>query len=163
MKKGLILIVIIAVMLLVGMEHAEKPALTEEQIKEIQEAVLKSHLEIIKDAESLDADKFYESILDGGKATIVQDGIIMSRKESLEMTKMGFEGLKKLKYEFSKEAVKVLSPETAIYTGQGKAMFTFYSDETVDRDFAVTSVFVLKDGRWKIIHGHHSTPKTDSF
>lgn len=159
MKKGLILTAIIGIILLVGMKQPEKPALTEEQIKGIQEAVLKKHSEIIKDAESLDADKFYESILDAGKATIIQDGIIMSREESLEMTKMGFEGLKKLKYEFSKEMVKVLSPDTAIFTGQGKSTVTFYSDETISTNFAVTSVFVLKDGEWKIIHGHHSTPK----
>ncbi|MFX0203123.1 MAG: nuclear transport factor 2 family protein [Candidatus Hodarchaeota archaeon] len=38
-------------------------------------------------------------------------------------------------------------------------MVTFYPDETVSNNFAVTSVFALKDGEWKIVHGHHSTPK----
>lgn len=161
MKKGLILIAIIGVILLAGMKQLEKPGLTEEQIAAIQEAVIKKHSEIVKYAENLEVDKFYESIIDSGKGTIIQDGRILSREESLDMTKKGFEGIEKLKYEFGQKSVKVLSSEIAIFTGQGETIVTIDTGETFDTDFAVTSVFVLKDGEWKIVHGHHSTAKAN--
>lgn len=158
MKKRLILTVIIGVFLLAGMKQAEKPKLTEEQIAAIKKAVLEKHAEIIKAAEKLDADKFYESILDAGKGTIIQNGRIMSRRESLDITKEGFEGLEKLKYEFNWQNINVLSPDIAILTAQGRTTATVDTGETFSVDFAVTSVFVLKNGQWKIAHGHHSIP-----
>ena len=158
MKKALILIAIVGVIFVVGMKKPEKSALSQEQTAAIQKAVLKNHQEIIKAIEKLDVDKFYESIIDSGKGTIVRDGDIMTRQESLDTTKKGFEGVTKLKYEFRQKMVKVLAPETAIFIGKGKSTITIDTGETFDTDFAVSSVFVLKDDKWKIIHGHHSVP-----
>lgn len=158
MKKVLILIVVIGAVFLGGMKELQKEGLTEEQIAAIQKAVIKKHSEIVKHAENLDVDKFYEFIIDSGEGTIIQDGIILGREEAMEVTKRGFEGIEKLKYEFSLKNVKVLSPEIAIFIGQGSTVVTNKTGQTFDTDFAVTSVFVLKDGEWKIIHGHHSIP-----
>ena len=158
MKKVLISIVIICVILSSGMKKPEKSILTEEQTAAIQKAVLKSHKEMIKAMEKLDVEKFFESIIDSGMGTIIQDGRIMSYKESLDRTKKRAEGTKKIKYEFSKEIVKVLSPETAIFIGKGKSTVTRDTGEVFNNNFAVTSVFVLKDGQWKIVHGHTSIP-----
>jgi len=158
MKKVLIIIVTIGIIFLVGMARPAKSGLGEEQIVAIQKAVLKSHKEMIKSIEKLEVDKFFESILDSGKGAIVQDGNVMTRKESLDSTKKRFEGVTNLKYEFIQETVKVLSVETAIFIGKGKATFTINTGEILNSNFAVSSVFVLKDGKWKIIHGHNSTP-----
>ena len=158
MKRVICIISIIGVVFMVGMKKPPKPALTEEQTAAIQKAVLKNHKEMIKAIEKLDVDKFFESIIDSGMGTIIQDGRIMSYKESLDSTKKRFEGITKLKYEFSQENTKVLSPEIAIFTGQGKSTTTIDTGETFTTNFAVTSVFVLKDGQWKIFHGHNSIP-----
>ena len=158
MKKTSILIAIIGVIFLVGMAKPAKHELNEEQTAAIQRTVLKSHQEMIKAMEKLNVEKFFESIIESGNGTIVQDGNVMTRKESLDRTKKGFEGVTKLKYEFSQKIVKVLSPETAIFIGKGKSTVTIDTGEIFNTNFAVSSVFVLKDGEWKIIHGHHSIP-----
>ncbi len=158
MKKVLMIIAAVSMILLVGMAKPAKHELNEEQTAAIQKAVLKSHQEMINAMENLDVDKFFESIIDSGKGTIVQDGNVMTRKESLDSVKKGFEGVTKLKYEFFHKTVKVLSPETAILIGKGRTTITIHTGEIFNTNFAVSSVFVMKDGKWKIIHGHHSIP-----
>jgi len=89
MKKVLILIAVIGVMFLLGMKKPEKPTLGAEQTAAIQKAVLKSHQKMSEALEKLDVDKFFDFIIDSGLGTVIRDGRIPSRKESLDMIKKG--------------------------------------------------------------------------
>jgi hypothetical protein len=160
MKKVLIVISVIAVVFAIGMANPKKAALSKEQTEAIQKAVLASHREMIKAMKKLDVEKFYDYIIESGEGTIVQEGFWATRKKSLERTKKNLEGVKQINYEFSKEIVNVLSPETAIFIGRGKNTVTQDTGEVAYIDFAVTSVFVLKDGTWKMVHGHYSIPNS---
>jgi hypothetical protein len=90
--------------------------------------------------------------------TIIQNGKVLTRQEVLDSMRRGFEPITTLKYEFNQKIVKVLSPQTAIFIGQGKSTVTRDTGGVFSNDFAVTNVFILKDGQWEIIHGHHSIP-----
>ena len=158
MKKVLILIALIGVTFLAGMTKPEKTMLSEEQTAVIKAVVLEKHGEITQAAEELDADKFFEFIIDSGMGTIIQDGKVLTYQEALDSTRKGFERIVELRYEFSQKNVNVLSPDIAVLTAQGKATTKIDTGEIFNVDFAVTSIFVLKDGQWKIVHGHHSIP-----
>ncbi len=158
MKKVLISIAIIGLIFAAGMKKPAKHALCKEKTAAIQKAVLASHREMVKAMEKLDVEKFHEYIIESGKGTIVQEGNVMTREESLERTNKRLDGVAKVEYEFSQEIVNVLSPEAAIYIGKGKSSVTLETGQVFNNDFAVTSVFVLKDGKWMVVHGHHSIP-----
>jgi ketosteroid isomerase-like protein len=100
----------------------------------------------------------YSLVADGGKGTIIQNSQLQTRQEALDASKSAFNGLKKIEYKFDQQYVKVISPDTAIFTGKGQSITTTDADNTYTKDFAVTCVFVLKDKEWKIIHGHYSSP-----
>jgi hypothetical protein len=154
MKKLLWLITMMGVLALLGAKDLTQPALGGDAVQ----AVLKQHEQFLHYAQQLDADKMYELVLENDKGTIIQNAQLQTRQEALESTKKGFAGLKKIEYKFSEQHVKVISSEVAVFTGKGQTIAITTSDNTYTSDFAVTSVFVLKDGQWKIIHGHFSSP-----
>jgi hypothetical protein len=154
MKKMLWLIPIIGIALLLGAKDSTQPALGGDTVQ----SVLKQHEQFLNYAQQLDTDKMYELVLENGKGTIIQNAQLQTRQEALEMTKKGFAGLKKIEYKFTEQHVKVISSEVAVFTGKGQSTATSDTDNVYTTDFAVTSVFVLKDKEWKIIHGHFSSP-----
>jgi hypothetical protein len=157
MNTTLLSIISCAVLLFTGGEQPQ-PRVTQEQRSAIEQAVIAKNAEVTSCAEQLDAEKLYDMIIEGGTGTIIQNGRVLTRQEALDSTKIAYEGISSQKIEFTQQNVNVLSPEIAVFTGMGKSVFTTNSGETFTSNFAVTSVFVLKDGEWKIVHGHHSRP-----
>jgi hypothetical protein len=158
MKKKLWLIPVICAVLLLGAKDSTSPAMTDDQCAAIEKAVLEKHAQFLQYAQQLDVDKMYDLILENGKGTIIQNSQLLTRQEALDTTKNAFSRLKKVEYKFDQQIVKVLSPEIAIFTGKGQSIATTDTDNSYTTDFAVTSVFVLKNKEWKIIHGHYSSP-----
>jgi uncharacterized protein (TIGR02246 family) len=158
MKKALWLIPAICAAVLLGAKDSTTPTMTDAQCDAIEKAVLEKHTQFMQFAQQLEADKMYSLIADGGKGTIIQNSQLQTRREALDASKAAFNGLKKIEYKFDQQYVKVISPDTAIFTGKGQSIVTIDSDNSYTKDFAVTCVFVLKDREWKIIHGHYSSP-----
>jgi uncharacterized protein (TIGR02246 family) len=158
MKKTLWLIPVICAVLLLGAKDSTPPAMTDAQCAVIEKAVLDTHAQFLKYAQLLDVDKMYSLVTDGGQGTIIQNSQLQTRQEAMDITKNAFMHIKKVEYKFDQQYVKVLSPDTAIFTGKGQSITTTDADNSYTKDFAVTCVFVLKDKEWKIIHGHYSSP-----
>ena len=114
MKTFVYFVIVTCVVFSVGCQPQAKPPLTQAERAAIEKAVLQKHSEMISDIEQLDIDKFYSSILDNGKGTIIRNGQVLTRTEALNSSKKSFAGLQKLEYEFDEKYVKVISPETAI-------------------------------------------------
>ena len=157
MNAPFLSVITCAILLVTGGEQPQN-CITQEKCSAIEQAVIAKNAEVTSYAEQLNPEKLYDMIIEGGTGTIIQDGKVLTRQEALDSTKRAYEGISSQKIEFTQQNVKVLSPETAIFTGMGKSVVTTNSGETFTRDFAVTSVFILKDGEWKIVHGHHSRP-----
>ncbi len=158
MKKLVSVTAIISAIFALGMKKPEKPALTDEQTVAIQEAVLKTHMEMIKAMEKVEVEKFHEFIIESGEGTLITDGTLTTRQKSLKRMMKSSGGTEKIKYEFSKKIVNVISPDTAILICKGKSTVNRYSGEVFVDEFAISSVFVLKQGKWKIVQGHYSRP-----
>ena len=54
--------------------------------------------------------------------------------------------------------VTVISPEAALLVSDGIVAATLEDGRVVTGRFAVSLVFVRRDGRWLVLHGHYSTP-----
>jgi len=137
----------------------DKGDTTAEQQQAIEKAVLKTHIQMTQADNNLDVDKFFSYILDFDKGLIIQDGrLFQTRQEAYEVVKKGFEGISQLKRSYEQTHVTVISPETALLTAQGTSTVTLSDGQTFSSPFAVSMVYVLRDGQWKVLHGHYSVP-----
>lgn len=168
MKNTLfILFIATGLILLLGADKpacssSEKPQCSK-QCDAIKKAILATHDKIIAAAEKQDAEQMFSYILENDKGAIIQDGRLFSRQEALNMVKDGYVGTASIDYTFTHRLIKVLSPTTAILTTAGQVIVSRESGRSFTSVFANTSVFVLKDDGWKIIHGHHSTPNPQPY
>ncbi|OHB57037.1 MAG: hypothetical protein A2173_09650 [Planctomycetes bacterium RBG_13_44_8b] len=130
-----------------------------EQQQAIEKAVLKTHEQMNQAESNLDADKFFSYILDFDKGLIIQDGrLFKTRREAYETVKQGFEGISQLKRTYEQTYVTVISPETVLLVAQGISTVTLSDGRVFSGPFAVSLVYVLRDGQWKVLHGHYSIP-----
>jgi ketosteroid isomerase-like protein len=160
-EKIACLIFIMLVVFFVGCQRKTKPLLTETERSNIEKAVLQKHADFIHFAEQLDADQMFSIIPDDNRASIIQDGRLLTRQKALDTVRNGFKRTQDLKYEFDQQHVTVLSGDTAFLTGRGRSTTTINTGETFTLNFTTTVIFVLEQNEWKILHGHLSIPNTN--
>ena len=137
----------------------QKPATMDSSEQAIRNAVLETNHKMAKAANSLNVDDFFSYILDTDKGSIVQNGTVFkSRQEAREAVKQGFMGVETLERRFVNPQVTVISPEVALLTSEGTVSAKLTDGRTMEGRFAVSLIFVRKDGEWKLLHGHYSAP-----
>jgi ketosteroid isomerase-like protein len=125
----------------------------------IEKAVLETNARMTEAANRLDADAFFAYIIDTDKGPIIQNGVLFkSRQEALETVKRGFQGIATIERQFENPQVTVLSPDAALMTAEGSTTATLTDGRIIHRRFAVSLVFVRREGQWKLLHGHYSMP-----
>ena len=152
-------IVVLACVSVVWAVQNDKDDTTAEQQQAIEKAVLKTHIQMTQADNNLDVDEFFSYILDFDKGLIIRDGrLFKTRQEAYETVKKGFEGISQLKRTYEQTHVTAISAETALLTAQGTSTATLSDGQTLSSPFAVSMVYVLRDGQWKVLHGHYSVP-----
>lgn len=154
------ILVIAAVSMMTALVFAQQePATIDSSEQAIRKAVLETNARMAKAANSLDVEGFFSFILDTDKGSIVQNGTVFrSRQEAKEAVKQGFMGVEKMERQFLNPQVTVISPELALLTSEGTVAATLADGRKMDGRFAVSLVFLRKDGQWKLLHGHYSAP-----
>lgn len=136
-------------MIAAGATDVDRPA--------AEAAVLARMAEIQQAAEGLDVDKVFSYVADNDQGALIQNGrFFLTRQDALEVTKRGFEDLKKVAYQFDQQHVTMLSPSVALVTGEGTTTIETKDGQTRSRRFAQSVVLVLRDGQWKVLHAHRS-------
>ena len=126
---------------------------------DVQKAVLARIAEIQDAAQALDPDKVFSFVLENDAGALAQNGkLFLTRKEALESTKQGFQGVQKVSYRFDEQHVTLLAPTVALATGEGSSSATLEDGRTLTIRFAQSVVFVLTNGEWKVFHSHRSFP-----
>ena len=152
-------IVVAGLLATVPLRAESQPTAPDAAVAAIEKAVLETNAKMTAAANSLNADAFFEYILDSAKGVIIQNGTLFkSRQEALEAVRRGFLGIAKLERQIDNPQVTVVSPELALLTGEGTTHATFTDGREITTHFAVSLIFQLKDGQWKVLHGHYSTP-----
>jgi uncharacterized protein (TIGR02246 family) len=136
-----------------------KPAATASTPSAVEKAVLETNDKMTRAADSLNAEAFFDYIVNTDKNPVIQNGILFkTRQEALQAVKRGFAGLSKTDRHFDNPQVTVLSPDAALLTSDGTVFATLPDGRTLTNRFAVSLVFVRKEGQWLLLHGHYSTP-----
>ena len=126
---------------------------------DVQKAVLARLAEIQSAAQALDPDKVFSFVMENDKGALAQNGkLFLTRKEALESTKQGFQGLEKVNYRFDEQHVTLLSPTVALAVGEGESSATLDDGRTLNAHFVQSVVFVLTNGEWRVFHSHRSFP-----
>ncbi len=159
MKTALKVTLVLACVSVAWAVSGGSPNVPADQQKAIEKAVLEVHAKIAEAEKNRDMDKFFSFIVDFDKGCIIQDGTLFkTRKEALDVVKAGFQGLSKVERKYDQTYVTVISPEAALVTGTGTVSVTTSDGQTLGGPFAVSMVFVVRDGQWKLLQGHYSTP-----
>lgn len=121
--------------------------------------VLAANEAMVAAANRLDLDSFFAAMLEADHAMIVQNGTIFeTRAEARAAVERALYGVTGVERRFENPQVTVISPEVALLVSEGSVTATYQDGRQMSGRFAVSLVFVLRDGGWKLLHGHYSTP-----
>lgn len=125
----------------------------------VVQAVLDANTRLTDAANRLDTDAFFADIIDSDETRIIQDGkLFKTRAEAMDAVRQGSQGVAKLERRFVDPRVTILSPGVALLTAGGTTNVTLQDGRTFAGSFAVSLLFVFRDGRWLLFHGHFSVP-----
>lgn len=125
----------------------------------VEAAVMAVSAEMTMAAEAMDADRLFSYMLDTDKGSVIQNGLFLAtRQEALERVRTNLRGLSRIRYEWQRQDVTVVSPDAAVLAAEGNVTATTAAGVTFSRPFAQTVVFVRRAGGWKAIHAHQSSP-----
>jgi uncharacterized protein (TIGR02246 family) len=151
----MVALVVISAVLAAAWQRSADPG----DVRMIEKAVLETNDKMTRAADRLDAESFFSYILDTDKGAIIQNGkLFKTRAEALEAVKAGFRGFVKAERRYDQIHVTVISPDVALLTSSGTTTATLPDGRSLSSRFAVSLVFVLRDGQWKVLHGHYSMP-----
>ncbi len=157
-KTAKVVLVLVCVSVVWAVQSSPSP-MSEEMQKTVENAVLETHAKMAEAEKNLDAEEFFACIPDFDKGLIIQDGVLFrTRQEALDTVRRGFQGITKVERTYDRTYVTVISPETALLTANGTSSVTLGDGRTLTGPFATSMVFVLRDGQWKLLHGHYSIP-----
>jgi uncharacterized protein (TIGR02246 family) len=124
----------------------------------VKAAILETNAKMTEAANKLDVDTFFSYIAD--PCVIIQNGTAFkTRKEAMDAVKRGFMGLAKIDRKFDDPQVTIISPDAALLSSEGSVSATLTDGRSMPGGrFAVSIVFVRRDGQWKVLHGHYSMP-----
>jgi ketosteroid isomerase-like protein len=125
----------------------------------VEKAVLAANAEMIASANRMDMDAFFGAIVDTDRGMIVQNGTIFAtRADARASVERGLRGVRAIDRRFDNPQVTVISPECALLVSAGSVTATLEDGRVMTSRFTVSLVWVRRDGRWQILHGHYSTP-----
>jgi hypothetical protein len=153
------LIVILAASSLALASAPASPASAAAGNDNIVQAVLAANTRLTDAANRLDTDAFFAGIVDSDETRIIQDGkLFKTRADAMAAVRQGSQGIARLERSFNDPHVTVLAPSVALLTADGTMAATLSDGRAIERRFAVSLVFVFRDGQWMLFHGHYSLP-----
>jgi hypothetical protein len=127
----------------------------------IEAAIRAVHALMQRTAEKLDASGVYTHVLDTATPPIIEDGVVRGdRAAALAITAAGLQRVNRVAYRYTRQQVTVLSPTLALWVGEGSASVTLADGTEIGGPFAETVLFALRDGQWKVLHAHRSSPNS---
>jgi hypothetical protein len=131
----------------------------QDQQRALEQSLRAVHAELRQAATKLDASALFAFVLDTPTPPIIENGRLEpTRASALAATASGFQALRALAYDYTREQVTPLSPTIALWVAEGTARATLGDGREIAAPFAESIVFVLRDGSWKILHAHRSSP-----
>jgi uncharacterized protein (TIGR02246 family) len=119
-----------------------------------------ANAEMERAAAAVDADRLFTFMLDTDKGSVIQNGVFLAtREEALHRVKTNLQGISKIEYRWQRQHVTVLSADVALLTAEGESIATTTEGQVFTTPLAQTVVFVMREGHWKVLHAHQSSPQ----
>jgi uncharacterized protein (TIGR02246 family) len=108
--------------------------------------------------EALDVNLFAPHFSSDPELTWAGDGYLMpiSHDSLMSFYRGVYRGFRAADFTWDTLRVSVLSPDAGVVSGAAHFAVTDRTGRTVQQGVAVTYVFVRRDGRWQLLHGHAS-------
>lgn len=133
--------------------------MTKAERSAIEKIIIAKHQKMSESSSHLDADAVWSHFVGNDSGIFAIEGkLTLSRDEALNSARTSYGNLKEMHTKMQQEYATVLSPESAVFTGTGIVDGVLKSGDSFEVPFAITVVYVLRDGDWKAIHMHESTP-----
>ena len=127
--------------------------------QEIEKAILEVQDQMQKAAQQGNAEALYSYVMEMDRGVIIENGRLRrTKQEALELTKQGMQSFKDVSYSYSQKHITVISPNAVLWVAEGTSSATLADGSRISAPFAETIVFMLNDGRWRVLHAHRSTP-----
>lgn len=124
-----------------------------------QQKVLAAYDSMVASAEALNVDQLFGPVVDNDQGALAVNGqLFLTRAAALERTRGNFRGITKLKYRLTERHVTMLAPGAAVLVATGTSEAEVADGRSFSSAFVHTVVFVQRDGAWRVIHSHQSTP-----
>ncbi len=126
----------------------------------IEQAVLACHDQTLAAAAALDLDRLFAFVAETDRGSMIGNGrLLLTRADTIAANRQQFQGITALKYEPRERHVTVLSRTAALLVTTGQTHFSTTDGRDLTAPYAQTIVFVLRDGRWQVLHLHSSAPR----
>ncbi len=144
--------IITAALISTGSMSGDRQDTTEAAIRAV-------HAQMRQAAEKLDAEALYAFVLDTSTPPIIENGrMAPTRAAALQRTISGIQQLAAVSYTYANQNITMLSPSTALWVAEGTASGTLKDGRQISAPFAETVVFVQREGQWRVVHAHRSSP-----
>ena len=125
----------------------------------IEKAVLAAHEQVTRAAEDRDIDRLFSFMAETNKGSIIQNGaLFLSPQEAKERIAPGLRAPVKVAYKWKQQHATVLSPTTVLLVSEGETLITPEDRPPASVPLVQTTIWVQRDGVWKILHAHQSSP-----
>ena len=125
----------------------------------IEKAVLAANDQATRAAEDRDADRLFSFMAETDKGSIVQNGtLFLTPQDAKARIAPGFRAPVKVAYHWKQQHVTVLSATTVLLVSEGEAVITPEGQPPTTAPLVQTTVWVQREGAWKILHAHQSSP-----
>lgn len=125
----------------------------------IEQAVLACHDQTLAAVAARDLDRLFGFLAATDRGSMISNGrLLLTRDEVIASTRRQFQGIAALQYETRERHVTVLSPTAALLVTTGQTRLTDAGGREIVAPYVQTLVWVLRDGRWQVLHLHSSAP-----
>ena len=133
--------------------------MTDAERAEIEKIIIAKHREMSELSSQLDAEKVWDFFIENNHGIYAIEGALtLTYDEAVNSGRESYNSLEWMKTDMQQEYAAVLSPESALFTGTGTVSGKIKSGDSFSVPFAITVVYVLRNGEWKAVHMHESTP-----
>ena len=126
----------------------------------IEKAILSVHNQVTRAAEDRDLDRLFSFMAETSKGSIVQNGVLsLTPADAKAKVAPGFSAPVRVAYRWKQQHVTVLAPAIVLLVSEGDTIVNPEGQPQVTVPLVQTLVWVQRDGEWKILHAHQSSPR----
>jgi ketosteroid isomerase-like protein len=156
MKKTIYLILTFIAILIIACNNQKEKVLTTEEKSIVENEISVATDDLFKAFESLDANQTYSYFLQNEDFAAASMGkLITDHRALLDTMKLHLGSFQKERISITNQKIYVINLDAAVISLASMAEITLKNGAEMKAPFALTILWVKKDGEWKVAHYHN--------